>query len=127
MSAQSYRTNSQWMPKEFPHHFDAHIYFSDEQFVEAKRLREKISEVFVGESFHIGDLIPVPIGPHPLPMLEVNFSQEAFANFVLWLSRERGNLNVLIHPQSGDDYYDHTQAAIWLGHPVSLKLELFAE
>lgn len=38
MSEQSFRTNSQWMPKGFPHHFDAHIYFNDEQFAEAKRL-----------------------------------------------------------------------------------------
>lgn len=76
----SFRTNSQWMPAGFPHHFDAHIYFSLEQLEFAKELREKISKNFQGSSFHVGD-----------------------------------------------DLYDHTQAAIWLGQPVPLKLEMFAK
>lgn len=58
-------------------------------------------------------------------MLEVNFSKAKYEEFVPWLERERGSLNILVHPQSGDDYDDHTNGAVWLGTPVDIKLEVF--
>ena len=125
MKLRSYRYNSEWMPDDFPHDFDAHIYFSLEQLEFVKNLRNKICAHFKTDQIFVGDIIPEPIGPHTLPMLEVNFSKELSSEMVSWLAAERGDLNILVHPQSGDDYYDHTQGAQWLGHPVNLKLEVF--
>lgn len=121
----SYRYNSEWMPEDFPHDFDAHIYFPSEQLDFIRTLREKICTHFKTDQVFVGDVIPEPIGPHTLPMLEVNFSKALYADIVAFLVTERGSLNILVHPQTGDDYYDHTQGAQWLGHPVNLKLEVF--
>lgn len=79
----------------------------------------KDREVFVGE------LIPEPIGPHPTPMFEINFPKELFADVVLWLMKERGDLSALVHELTGNDLYDHTQAALWLGTPLEIYLHKF--
>ncbi len=125
MPARTYRYNSEWMPKGFQHDFDAHIYFSFAQLEFVKSLHEKIGAAFNHSEIFVGDIIPEPIGPHTLPMLEVNFSRAQYEKFVTWLQHERGSLNVLVHPQSGDDYDDHTNGAVWLGTPVDIKLEVF--
>ena len=112
--------NSKLLPAGFPREFDAHIYFSADQLELATSLRDKIKSQFKSETFFVGDMITEPIGPHPLPMFEANFPLALFSEVVLWLMKERGNFNVLVHPLSGDDYYDHTQGAMWLGEPVKL-------
>lgn len=125
MKPRNYRYNSEWMPKDFQHDWDAHIYFSVSELEFIKSLREKICTAFANSEIFVGDIIPEPIGPHTLPMLEVNFSMAQYEEFVPWLQRERGSLNILVHPQSGDDYDDHTNGAVWLGKPVAIKLEVF--
>lgn len=121
----TYRYNSEWMPKNFPHDFDAHIYFPIEKMDFITQLRQKIADEFRTDQIFVGDIIPEPIGPHVLPMLEVNFSEALFSKMIFWLSAHRAELSVLVHPQTGDDYYDHTQMAIWLGSPVEIKLSVF--
>lgn len=125
MKSRTYRYNSEWMPKGFNHDFDAHIYFSSEQLDIIKKLRKKICDSFKTDKIFVGDIIPEPIGPHPLPMLEINFSKAIYSEMLAWITVERGQLNVLVHPQSGDDYFDHTQGAQWLGNSIKLKLEIF--
>ena len=44
-------------------------------------------------------------------MYQVAFSPEEFARFVPWLMLNRGGLDVLVHPQTGDAYADHTEHA----------------
>lgn len=125
MQPRNFRYNSEWMPKGFQNDWDAHIYFTIEQLDIIKALHAKLIAAFAHPEIFVGDVIPKPIGPHTLPMLEVNFSKARYLTVVQWLEKERGPLNILVHPQSGDDYTDHTQNAIWLGEPVALKLELF--
>jgi aromatic ring-cleaving dioxygenase len=65
------------------------------------------------------------IGPHTLPMFEVNiFTPAQFGAFIPWLVIHRGPLNVLVHPNTGNEYRDHTQRANWLGTPVPLRLHV---
>lgn len=118
-----FRYNSTLLPKDFPREFDAHIYFELKDLEEATLLRDKIKEHFKDETFFVGDVFDEPIGPHPMPMFEANFPEELFTPAVLWLMKERGHFNVLVHPLSGDDYLDHTQLAMWLGSPVELDYE----
>ncbi|MBY0416199.1 MAG: DOPA 4,5-dioxygenase family protein, partial [Bdellovibrionales bacterium] len=99
--------------------------FSENELNKATILRDKMKNYFEDKVFFVGDMIPVPIGPHPLPMFEANFPQEIFTEVVLWLMKERGNFTVLVHPLSGDDYYDHTQGAMWLGKTVDLNYSIF--
>ena len=125
MQERPFKVNSQLLPEGFPREFDAHVYFkaSDREF--ASELREKAISAFAGQRVFTGEMIPVAIGPHPVPMFEINFPKEKFTDVVLWLMKERGGLSVLVHELTGDDFYDHTQAALWLGEPVSLKYDFF--
>jgi aromatic ring-cleaving dioxygenase len=65
-----------------------------------------------------------PVGPHPVPMYQVAFAVDEFARLVPWLMLNRGELSVLVHPLTGDDYADHAQFALWLGTPLPLNLEV---
>ena len=84
--------NSKQLPKDFPREFDAHIYFSALEYEEAKNFRDQIKAKFQYENFFVGDLIPKPIGPHPMPMFEANFSKDIFSEVVTWLMYHRKNL-----------------------------------
>ncbi|MDG0816833.1 DOPA 4,5-dioxygenase family protein [Bdellovibrio svalbardensis] len=121
----NFKVNSQLLPEGFPREFDAHIYFDESSRAFAENLREKAIAAFAGRRVFTGDMIPTGIGPHPIPMFEMNFPKEVFTDVVLWLMRERGSLSVLVHELTGDDLYDHTQAALWLGPQVELKYSVF--
>ncbi len=116
-----FKFNSQLLPKQFPREFDAHVYFDSIDLLEATMLRDKLKLAFKDMVFFVGDMCTEPIGPHPTPMFEANFTREHFAEVVLWLMKERGGFSVLIHPLTGNDIYDHTQGAMWLGKSVNLK------
>lgn len=67
-----------------------------------------------------------PIGPHPVPMFEVDiFTPAQFAAFVPWLAIHHGPLSVLIHPNTGNVRRDHTDNAIWMGKQFDLNLRAF--
>lgn len=124
-TARSYHYNSEILPPNFPRQFDAHIYVQSDSLDFAKKLHAKSLLDFKGQQVFVGEIIPEPIGPHPTPMFEINFPKELFADVVLWLMKERGDLSVLVHELTGNDLYDHTQAALWLGTPVELYLHKF--
>ena len=65
------------------------------------------------------------VGPHPRWSYQVAFKPELFAVLVPWLAINRDDLIVFIHGCSGDDLYDHTRLAMWLGESVTLNLEMF--
>jgi DOPA 4,5-dioxygenase len=46
-----------------------------------------------------------------------------FASFVPWLMLNREGLTLLLHPDTGDAYADHTAHAAWLGAVLPLQLE----
>ena len=100
METRNFKVNSKLLPVGFPREFDAHIYFPIEDLKKAQELRDKVKEHFKDETFFVGDMIDVPIGPHPMPMFEANFPQDIFTEVVLWLMKERGTFNVLVHPLS---------------------------
>ena len=125
MNEKTFKVNSSLLPPDFPREFDAHIYFASEELKAATLLRDRMKGHFKDVVFFVGDMITEPIGPHPLPMFEANFPQECFTEVVLWLMRERENFSVLVHPLTGDDLYDHTQGAMWLGSSVELKYDVF--
>jgi DOPA 4,5-dioxygenase len=39
----------------------------------------------------------------------------------------RDGLTILLHPETGNDYRDHTAHAAWFGAVLPLRLEAFAE
>ena len=52
------------------------------------------------------------------------FTPHQFGAFVSWLVIARGPLSVLVHPNTGDAYRDHSQRASWLGTPWPLNLDI---
>jgi aromatic ring-cleaving dioxygenase len=49
-----------------------------------------------------------PIGPHPQAMYQVAFLPPQFGKVVPWLMLHRSGLDILVHPETGDDLADHT-------------------
>ena len=101
--------------------FHAHIYYDARTRPVAETLRAAIAARFTTE---LGRWHDEPVGPHPVSMYQVAFAPEEFTCFVPWLMLNRGGLNVLIHPQTGDAYADHTEHAGWLGTKLPLKLDV---
>jgi aromatic ring-cleaving dioxygenase len=46
-----------------------------------------------------------------------------FARLLPWLMLNRGTLDVLVHPEMGDDLADHRDHAMWVGEMLPLRLE----
>jgi aromatic ring-cleaving dioxygenase len=101
--------------------YHAHIYYDPADRASAERLRAAIGAQFAVE---LGRWHDEPVGPHPTAMYQVAFAAGEFARLVPWLTLNRGGLDVLVHPQTGDAYADHTAHAAWLGHPVPLRLDV---
>lgn len=101
--------------------YHAHIYYDPVTRAQAERLRHGIGERFTAK---LGNWHDEPVGPHPVSMYQVVFAAEAFPVLVPWLMLNRGGLDVLVHPLSGDSLADHTRYAMWLGQVLPLRLEV---
>jgi aromatic ring-cleaving dioxygenase len=102
--------------------YHAHIYYDPATTrATAARLREEIGRLFGGR---VGNWHDEPVGPHPIAMYQVAFPVSEFPRLVPWLMLNRSGLDVLVHPETGDAYDDHTLHALWLGTPQPLRLEV---
>jgi aromatic ring-cleaving dioxygenase len=105
------------------HGYHAHIYYGDESRLPlANALCDALAAQFPVE---LGKNNGVA-GPHPVAQRQVIFKPSAFAEVLPWLMFNRQGLDILVHPLSDDEYDDHTANALWLGNPVSLKLEILS-
>jgi aromatic ring-cleaving dioxygenase len=59
-------------------------------------------------------------------MYQIAFPAELLASFVPWLMLNRDGLTILLHPETGNDYADHTEHAVWCG-PSSRSGWMFCE
>jgi DOPA 4,5-dioxygenase len=101
--------------------YHAHIYYVDATRETAARLRAEIDARFDVE---LGRWRDEPVGPHPRPMYQVAFAPAVFAEIVPWLMLNHAGLVVFIHPRGGDDLFDHSEAALWLGEKLDLDLSV---
>lgn len=100
--------------------YHAHVYYDAGSRAAAAALRDDLAQRF---QVVLGRWRDEPVGPHPQAMYQVAFPIEEFSRFVPWLMLNRGDLVVLVHPLTGDDYEDHAHHALWLGAKLTLKLE----
>ncbi|KDN43955.1 hypothetical protein K437DRAFT_286703 [Tilletiaria anomala UBC 951] len=120
------------------HGFDIHIYYPDydesetdpsklhPKTVHALALRERIRREF--PELRCYRAWPKPVGPHPTAMFELNvFTPEQLGAIIPFLLANRGDLSVLLHPNTHDEIKDHTDFAVWFGHPVVLNIDLLLE
>jgi DOPA 4,5-dioxygenase len=107
-------------PKQFnpsKNGFDFHIYYIPAvaaQAQYAKELHERVRREF--PELRIYRLWDKPVGPHPTAMFEVNtFNPHQTGAFFSRLVVHRGPCDVLVHPNTGDAFRDHTELATWIG------------
>ncbi len=105
------------------HGFHAHVYFEEKSMAQAADLRMKLIDEF-GATIRVSRLVGEPIGPHPLPMFEIDFSLEQFSSVVPWLMLNHGPHSILVHPITGNDLNDHRDHPIWIGKQLPLDLSI---
>lgn len=103
--------------------YHAHIYFESAEISEAKVLLAEANAL--GNGIHAAGVASKPVGPHPLPMIELHFTDREVAGVVSWLEARSPGRSVLIHEDTGDDYKDHTSGARWLGQSLALDFSFF--
>ena len=106
-------------------HYHAHIYYDPATSRNrAERLREHIAAEF-GDQARLGRWHDELVGPHPQSMYQIAFPEKMLKDFVPWLMLNRDGLTVLLHPETGDAYIDHTAHAAWFGAVLPLRVEVF--
>ena len=100
--------------------YHAHVYFDAATRPAAERLRNTMISMFAVEPDAFAD---EPRGPHPVPQFNMIFEIPQFQNIVPWLMLNHEDLSILVHPLTESNLDDHTRYALWLGTPVSLRLE----
>ncbi|KAI0343264.1 hypothetical protein BDW22DRAFT_1329408 [Trametopsis cervina] len=112
--------------------FDFHVYYmqSDpEQSKFARELHERIRREFPELRIYKFWDKPVGVvlesGPHPTAMFEINtFTPHETGTLFGWLVVNRGPCSVLVHPNTGDAYKDHTALVTWIGQPWPINAEM---
>jgi len=102
--------------------FHAHVYFDPAQQTVAAALHQRAAAL---RAVRVGRLTSSPVGPHPKGMFQMLFSRDELAAVLVWLMRNRQDLDVLVHGDTGNDFLDHTQHVMWLGQSLPLKLDIF--
>ena len=100
--------------------FHAHVYFDPATREMAARVRSGLEDFDV----RLGRWHDKLIGPHLKPMYQVAFSPEQFSKVVPWLMLNREQLDILVHPETGNDLKDHTEHALWLGEKLELNTKV---
>jgi aromatic ring-cleaving dioxygenase len=105
------------------HAYHGHVYFTVEEQVLAAQVRENIIKA-LPQLTYTGQLIPIPIGPHPKPMFEIHIPASHINLAMATIDTLREGLSVLIHPVQQDEMAAHTVDARWLGEKLTLNLEI---
>ena len=102
--------------------YHVHIYYDGSTKTYAASLRKHLSDLFSSE-IEIGRWRDkAPQGPHPVSHYQVAFPAETFNKIVPFLALNRGNLNILLHPNTGDGLEDHTTNVMWIGPSLDLEI-----
>jgi aromatic ring-cleaving dioxygenase len=103
--------------------YHAHVYYDPKRTrAAAERLRRRVATAF--PQARLGRWHDELVGPHPRSMYQIAFPSRMLV-LLPWLMLNRGRLTVLLHPETGDDYRDHTAHAAWLGDALPLRLSAF--
>ncbi len=103
--------------------YHAHIYFSLDEMPLAAQVRDNLIKTLPQLTYK-GQLIPMPIGPHPKPMFELHIPAASINFAMATIDGLREGLSVLIHPVQHDELQAHTDIARWLGDKLVLNLSV---
>ena len=102
----------------------AHVYFDADTRGAAWAFREAIASTFA-DRVPIGRFLERPVGPHPKWSYQMSIAPSQFAEVVGWLALNHGELDVFVHPNTGDELRDHRDRALWIGRAHTLNLGQF--
>lgn len=96
----------------------AHVYYDPQ----TTRAVAATLRGWVGARFEVvlGRWHDVKVGPHPQAMYQILFPNALYATLVPFLALNRMGLDVLVHPNTENDYADHLRHAMWLGNTLAL-------
>ena len=100
--------------------YHAHLYYDGRTKQFAGYLRREMERRFNGR-IEVGrwrDLAPQ--GPNPTSHFQVSFPTNMFNLIVPFLALNRGELHILLHPNTGNGYEDHTTNVMWIGPSIPL-------
>jgi DOPA 4,5-dioxygenase len=104
--------------------YHAHLYYDAAKTRDrAEHLRRRVAAEF--PQAKLGRWHDELVGPHPQSMYQIEFPATMLAAFVPWLMLNRDGLTILLHPETGNDYRDHTAHAAWFGAMLPLRVEVF--
>ena len=105
--------------------YHAHVYYDPQTTREqAENLRARVAAEFPRAK--LGRWHDELVGPHTQSMYQIAFPASELATFLPWLMLNRNGLSILLHPETGDDYRDHSAHAAWLGAVLPLRLDVFS-
>jgi DOPA 4,5-dioxygenase len=105
----------------------AHVYYDAATEAAAAALRDQVAARFIVQ---MGRWHAVPVGPHPVAMYQIAFTNDLFPALAPFLALNRNGLTILLHPNTDSPHDDHLEHALWMGAvleldasmlPVSLK------
>jgi aromatic ring-cleaving dioxygenase len=103
--------------------YHAHVYYDAKTTrARAARLRRRVAKKF--PQAKLGRWHDELVGPHTKSMYQIAFPRGMLASFAAWLMLNRDGLIVLLHPETDDDYRDHTAHACWFGATLPLRVEV---
>jgi aromatic ring-cleaving dioxygenase len=105
--------------------FHAHIYFEPTQARDAKVFLLWLKNFSSVRQIKVQGFYESLIGPHPLPMFELHFSESEKLAVTKVLAENRKNFSILIHEDTGDDHRDHSELAEWLGPALKIDFDFF--
>ena len=100
--------------------YHVHLYYDGRTKQYAGYLRREMERRFEG-CIEVGrwrDMAPQ--GPHPRSHFQVSFPTNMFNRLVPFLALNRGGLYILLHPNTGNGYEDHTKNVMWIGPSIPL-------
>ena len=100
--------------------YHAHVYYDGGTKQHAGDLRREMDKRFDVE---LGRWRDKAIGPHPMSSFQVTFTKDQFVEIMPFLALNRESLFILVHPNTGDGFIDHTDNAMWVGPSVPLNAE----
>lgn len=91
--------------------YHAHIYFDEDTYAKAARIRKWVAERFPVE---LGNWNLEPRGPHVTPSFYFGFTNDLLPVIVPWLQLNSLGLTILIHPNTDDPRADHLYYTLWV-------------
>ena len=103
--------------------YHAHLYYDVNTLDEARSLADELN---LNHPVKIGTFHQKPVGPHPVWSCQLTVSVDQLGEVIPWLLIHHGNVDVFIHPNTGDDLADHTRYVMWIGESYPLNISIFS-